>query len=355
MILAAVTTATVPATQATAQVAASWADILIHYWYWWLLAALSLFLSALYSGVEVGIYSLSRLRLRLRTYEKDPAALQLETWLQTPNYALVGLLILQNLASFGFSASVAGILAARGFGEVGQAIISVIIITPIVLIFCEIVPKDLFRTHADRWVFPMVPPIKWSFLAITWIPLLPIVRGLSFITFKIARQSSPPTSTSPWNEMMTLFEESTASGAITSSQHDLVQRALRMATVNIRDVMVPWNRVVGIPITIGQEGFNAMARRYDTSRLPVLGRSTTDVLGIVEVLEVLGDLQPYNLRNHLRPAMTLIAEQSVRSAITLMRRARQTMAIVLDRQNRAVGLVTMKDLVEELVGELAEW
>ena len=63
----------------------------------------------------------------------------------------------------------------------------------------------------------------------------------------------------------------------------------------------------------------------------------------------------FKLTEHVRPAMTLIAEQSVRSAITLMQKARQTLAVVVDRQGRAIGLVTMKDLVEELVGDLENW
>ena len=87
-----------------------------------------------------------------------------------------------------------------------------------------------------------------------------------------------------------------------------------------------------------------------------------EVLGIVDVLDVLtaqaargagaGEIR---LTDRLHPAMTLIAEQSVRSAITLMQRARQTLAVVVDRQGRAIGLVTMKDLIEELVGDLDNW
>ena len=64
---------------------------------------------------------------------------------------------------------------------------------------------------------------------------------------------------------------------------------------------------------------------------------------------------PFRLIDYVHPAMTLIGEQSVRSAITLMQKARQTVAVVVDRQGRAIGLVTMKDLVEELVGDLENW
>ena len=63
----------------------------------------------------------------------------------------------------------------------------------------------------------------------------------------------------------------------------------------------------------------------------------------------------FNLQRHIHPPMTLIGEQSVRSAITLMQKARQTIAVVVDRNGRALGLITMKDLIEELVGDLENW
>jgi len=154
---------------------------------------------------------------------------------------------------------------------------------------------------------------------------------------------------------------------LTGTQQDLVQRALRLARINIREIMIPWNRVVGVPATISTDGFRALVRRYNVSRMPVLGRSMNEVLGIVDVLDVLTGLAAkaraagpvaaagLKLTDYIQPAMTLIGEQSVRSAITLMQRARQTVAVVVDRQGRAIGLVTMKDLIEELVGDLESW
>jgi CBS domain containing-hemolysin-like protein len=128
-----------------------------------------------------------------------------------------------------------------------------------------------------------------------------------------------------------------------------------MAHVVVGDVMVPWNRVIGIPQTISRVGFRALVRRYHVSRLPVLGRSTEDILGVVNVVDVLGQKDGFNIKANLQQPITLFPEQSVRSAITLMQSARQTLAIVVNRQGRPMGLVTMKDLVEELIGELQSW
>jgi CBS domain containing-hemolysin-like protein len=159
----------------------------------------------------------------------------------------------------------------------------------------------------------------------------------------------------PRTEILQLFQDS--SSELTATQQDLVQRALRMARVTIREVMMPWNRVIGVPATISRDGFRALVKHYNVSRMPVLGKSTTEVLGIIEVLAVLAETTDggFSIQRHMHPPMTLIGEQSVRSAITLMQKARQTIAVVVDRNGRAQGLVTMKDLIEELVGDLENW
>jgi putative hemolysin len=353
-------------------------------WVWWAVAVISLLGAAVFAGNEIGIFSISKVRLRLRTARGEKNALLLNQWLRQPTYALEGLLILQNICSFAFSAAVTGILHDYGFKELGQGFISIAIVTPLVLVLADIMPKDLFHTHADQWTYRMVPLLRWLFGLITIIPLLPLVGFLSRMSLKLVGSKktgdSAASAGGPRMEMLALFQESAATGVLTGTQQDLVQRALRLARINVREIMIPWTQVVGVPANISREGFRALVRRYNVSRLPVLGRSMSEVLGIVDMLDVLTALaapaaQPgaggsgaavaglvggggggtFRVTDHIRPAMTLIAEQSVRSAITLMQRARQTLAVVVDRQGRAIGLVTMKDLVEELVGDLDNW
>ncbi len=328
---------------------------------WYAVAIVSLLATAIFSGSEIGIYSLSKVRLRLRTSKNQPNALLLNDWLQRPTYALEGLLILQNISGFAFSAAITAILSIQGYSDISQAVISIALVTPLLLVFADIMPKDLFHNYADEWTYRMVPLLKWSFRVLTIIPLLPLVNFLSHWSVKLVGGSKPiPPPAGPRTEIMALFQETAASGLLTGTQQDLVQRALRLARINIREIMIPWNRVIGVPTSISSEGFRALVRRYNVSRMPVLGRSMNEVLGIIDVLDVLtaqasASPEAFRMTNHLHPAMTLIGEQSVRSAITLMQRARQTLAVVVDRQGRAIGLVTMKDLIEELVGDLETW
>jgi putative hemolysin len=335
--------------------------------YVWLgVAVVSLVAGGIFSGSEIGIYSLSKVRLRLRTAKNEPGALVLHEWLKDPTYVLEGLLIWQNIAGFAFTAAVTEILSAWGLGDFWRGLVSIAIVTPLVLVFAEIMPKDLFHTHADRWTYRLVPGLKALFGLITVLPLLPLVNLLSRASVKVVgskktADETPKGAGGARLEMLSLFQESAATGVLTGTQQDLVQRALRLARISIRETMIPWNSVVGVPAAISEGGFRALVRRYNVTRMPVLGRSPSEVLGIVDVIDVLtilaspGSAGAFKLLDHVHPAMTLIEEQSVRSAITLMQKARQTLAVVVDRQGRAIGLVTMKDLVEELVGDLENW
>lgn len=331
---------------------------------WLLVAVAALLASAICSGAEIGIFAVSRIRLRLRTHRRDPAALMLNQWLGRPTRALEGLLVLQNITGFVFSAAITNSLALLGFGDQAQVLLSTLIVTPLVLVFADVAPKDLFNTYADRWMYRLVGIFRWVFRGLTVIPLLPLIHVLSVGSTWLFRRGRREELLGPRGEILRLFQESSATGVISSAQQDIVQRALRLARIKVRDVMIPWTRVIGVPARMSRDGFRALVRRYPVSRVPVLGRSTTEVLGIVEVLDVLA--APNNaaapgqpalapVTEFIRPHMTLIGEQDVRSAITLMQRARQTVAIVIDRQGRASGLVTLKDLIEELVGDLENW
>ncbi|MCL5945242.1 MAG: CNNM domain-containing protein [Planctomycetes bacterium] len=323
-------------------------------WPWIVLAIVGLIGSMLFSGMETGLYTVSRLRLQLRSWRQEPAALHIERWLREPTAILAGLLIWQNLCNFAVSAAATVLMHEARFSDQLQAVLSALLLTPFMLMFAEIIPKDMFLTHADQWTYRLVGFLQAALRIITIVPLLPLLLLLNFLTLRLFHgESAAAATTMP--EVVIFAEESSATGLISDTQRDLIRRALRMAHVVVGDVMVPWNRVIGIPHTISREGFCALVRRYNVSRLPVLGRSTEDILGVVHVVDALGRKEGFNIQADLQQPLTLFPEQSVRSAITLMQAARQTIAIVVNRRGRPIGLVTMKDLVEELIGELQSW
>ncbi len=322
---------------------------------WLLVAAVGLFGSMIFSGMETGFYVLSRPRLQLRGWKKDTAALRLNQWIKKPAGPLAGLLIWQNICNFMVSAGVAELIRQRQYSPTVQTLLSALIVLPLMLIFAEILPKDLFLTHADDWTYRLSRLLSWSLMVITVLPVLPLLRVLDFLTRRVIGHMLESPQVDPPPRLLAFTAEPTATGVLTDTQQDLIQRGLRIAHIHVREVMMPWNRVIGVPVNISRRGFEAMVRHYHVSRMPVLGRSAQDVLGLVDVIDAIGSSGELQLRQHLKPALTLLGEQSVRTAIRLMQAARQTIAVVVNRQGQAIGLVTMKDLVEELLGDLQSW
>ena len=320
---------------------------------WLLVAGAGAFASILFSGLETGLYSISRLRLQLRRWAKDPRAEQIERWQENPTSVLTGLLIWQNAANFAVSAAITVLIDQEFTNSVAQLFIAAAVVTPLMFLFAELLPKDLFLVYADRWTYHLVRPLQWALAVIRIIPLLPVLLVLDKIAEWLlgsGRQIDPASSA-----VIRYAEESSASGLISDTQHDLIRRALRMAHVSVGDVMVPWERVIGVPLGISREGFRAIVKRFNVSRLPVFKPNTHEILGVVSVVDILTHEEQPDMQKYLTQPITLLPNQTVRSAITLMQAARQTIGVVVNRQGKHIGLVTMKDLVEELTGDLENW
>jgi len=319
-------------------------------WFWVVILILSMGITVIFTGLETGLYTLSRLRLDLRAARKEPSALRVKRWLERPGDVLAGLLLWQNMVNFLTSASATVLMEHASMGSGMQIILSTLLVTPLVLIFGEIIPKDMFLSHSDSWTYRVSGFVNASLILITIVPLLPLLKGLNFLAHKVIGDSD--NESTELTSLMAFANESSAVGLISQTQFDLIQRSVRLSSIKVSDVMVPWMRVVGIPANISRAGFAAVVRRYNVSRMPVLGRTADEILGFVTVVDILADPGPMDVRRHLSPPLTLLAEQSVRSAIRLMQSSKQTIALVVTRQKKIIGLVTIKDLVEELIGDV---
>ena len=153
--------------------------------------------------------------------------------------------------------------------------------------------------------------------------------------------------------MKYLLMESTEEGVLTPYQNVIAENILSLRDLRVRSVMIPLSRVAAVEEEAGKERVLELVRRYNFSRFPVYREQKWRVVGVINVLDALGE--EFSVRGSVRDAPVLSPWDTVASALHELRVAKQPMGIVSDGTGRAVGLVTMKDLVEEIVGELAEW
>ncbi len=317
------------------------------------ITAVGLALSALFSGMETGIYTLNRVRVAVRAGELERRALRLQRLLVRPARTLSTLLIGNNIANYLGSFGLAAILNGVGM-EPGLAIaVNAGVLIPLLFIFGETLPKDLFRTHTDLWSYALSGFLVTCQRVFTWTGLAPLVEAFGHgVGRLIGGQTS--VSASARQRMSRLIKEGVGTGVLTHTQITLMDRALGLRERTVGNEMIPWRAVATIRRSEDLAARKRKLRNIDFTRVPVIeadGRAAS----VMSVLDAL--IHPDAPTDELtRPCLEFEPSLGLMEALRSLRHTRQSMAIVVDpRTRRPVGIVTLKDLVEPLTGELAAW
>lgn len=326
-------------------------------WLFWLALMLIGFAgSALYSGMETGAYSLNRIRLHLLDHQHVPGAHRLRQMLENSTLLLSTLLIGNNLTNYLGTGALAVILQGEGFNEWQSIVLNTIIVTPILFIFGETLPKDLFAAHADRLMYPLSRVLNASRWLFTITGLNALIQVLSRPAMRALGQHDQASPFHPRSQMQWLMREGVGYGVVSDEQSALVERVLSLTGRTVRDELVPWSQVTKVRDTDGAAALWTLADRTSRSRFPVLDDKNR-VVGVVNLADVLlykpGDCPPVTELMH--PPFFLDADLPLRQALAGLQRRHAGLAIVRDGRGQPVGVATAKDLVEPITGDLASW
>lgn len=215
----------------------------------------------------------------------------------------------------------------------------------------ELVPKSLALRSADTFALFVARPLLWlSQLA------LPLVRVLTWSSNLVLRAFGDRTQFSETRhspeELQQLVAAANAAGHLHARAAEIVSRALLFPALRARDVMVPRRCVVAVPRTASRAELLRVLRERPHTRVLVYGDDVDDMLGYVNVKDVLADDEPLPLQRLLRRARLVPERKSAADLLTEMQAARAPLALVLDERGGFAGMVTFTDLLEELVGAL---
>ncbi len=312
----------------------------------------ALFVSGVFSGLETGVYTLNRVRLTVRAGRGDPSAVRLRRELGHQDRTLSTLLIGTNAASYLASYALARMLRGMALDDWTLVAVEAIVFTPLLFVFAETLPKDLFRTHADNWMYPLSRLLvagKWTFRV---CGLLPIVQHVAALVARMVGADSPA-AVSARQRISHLIKEGVGTGVLSESQTTLVDLALAMRSRTIENEMIPWNRVATVHRDAERPQRETLIRRRNDTRMPVVD-DLGCVVGVLSSLDAL--LAPAKSTSELMiEPLTFEGSTPVREALRTLRRARRKMAVVVSGDGRPRGLVTLKDLVEPITGELLAW
>ncbi|MCC6195229.1 MAG: DUF21 domain-containing protein [Burkholderiales bacterium] len=317
--------------------------------------AVLLVLSGFFSLAETAMMAVNRYRLKHRAQRGNHGAKLAITLLAQTDRLLGVILFGNNLINAG-SATLAGVITARllGQGEVALAI-SAVVVTFLILVFSEITPKVIGAAHADR-VAPLIAyvltPLLRGLTPVVWFVNL-FVQGL----LKVLRIKPTPESGTQ------LTQEELRSLVLEGSQYfrgkhkAMLANLMDLEAITVDDVMTPRNRIHGLdlaekPALLRQQ----LATSYH-SRVPVYEESLDNLIGVLPLKSVVSvqlasdEITAERLRPLLRPAYFIPAGTPLLTQLTQFQNDRQRLGLVVDEYGELLGLVTIEDIVEEIIGE----
>ncbi|RMF75783.1 MAG: DUF21 domain-containing protein [Planctomycetota bacterium] len=320
-------------------------------------ALLALTLSAVSSGAETGVYCLNRVRLRVRADRREPGAVRLAKLMERSEDLVITTLAGTNVADYLATAFVTALLLHLGTAETHSEIYATALLTPMVLVFGGILPKDLFQREADRLMPMLATPLAVARGALSAIGLLAMLRGVTHVLLRLIDPQHLPRESEllPRARIRRLLIEGAASGGLSEFQREILDRILRMSQTRVSDIMVRRERAAIVPIDMPREDLLRIARMAHFSRLPVHRGDPRRIIGIINVYDVLSDDRERPIAQYVREALFVPADAAAPDALRRLQQARQVMGIAVNQRGECVGLFTMKNLIECIVGEVPVW
>lgn len=328
-----------------------------------LLIVLSVVLAGFFAGSETGIYRLSRLRLRLGIEKKRLSYIVLGKCLHDSAALLLSMLIGTTLAHYLATSVVTYMLLTRLGVEHTAEFLAMLFTAPILFVFSELIPKNLFLYRADT-LMPAVAPVLFGFHKFfIWCGAVPFLKGVLriFAKFSSVPMSAETAITSvERHKIAAILQESREEALLSSVQSDIVKRLVAISNIRISSVMTAINNVQIVEVSSDRSSLLKKLKECAFTRLPVYDRWPENIVGFVNIYEALCCAGRFSsLHSFVKPIRKLSAETVVSDAIEFMQSENEKIVLVtkaghLGREN-PVGIVTMKDLVEELLGELSEW
>ena len=309
-------------------------------------------LSAFFSSSETGMMSINRYRLRSNAKKGMAAAKRVEALINKPD-RLIGVILIGNNFVNIFASSIATIIAIRIWGDSGIALASGIL-TIVILIFAEVTPKTLAALHPERVAYPaslILRPLLFLFYPLVWL-----ISGISNGLLVLLRAKSHGKNPNSLNtdELRTVVHE--AGSLIPSKHQDMLLSILDLEKVTVDDIMIPRNEMVGIDISEDIDEITDQLQSSQHTRLPVYKREINNIVGIFHMRNISRffheeELNKAAFMQYTREAHFVPSGISLNKQLVNFQRVKCRIGFVVDEYGDVLGLVTLEDILEEIVGE----
>ena len=315
---------------------------------------LTLVLSAFFSGIETGIISLNRIALRRREEKGERRALILSNLLKKPERLLATILVGNNLVNVAATV-IFLVLGAKLWGSARAELLVPLLLTPLLLILGEILPKTTFRHKADSFS-PAFAPILRATVAVFSPAVIVLTRTTNWLTVLLggAKNRSPFISR---EDVRLLFVEGEERGVIEKDERELIHGVIDFGTTTVREVIVPRIDMIAVRDDSTWDEVCETFEAHGHSRLPVYHEKIDEIVGMVYIFDLMRAGRAAagsSIKEFIRDVPFIPESKRIHDLLHEFRQKQMFMAIVVDEYGGTAGLVTLEGLIEEIFGEIRD-
>lgn len=314
-----------------------------------------LVLSALFSASETALMSLSKIRVKQMIENREKGANRINKLLSDPSRLLSAILIGNNVVNIGASSLMTS-LAIDAFGNTGVGVATGIM-TLLILVFGEITPKSLAAKNSEK-----ISVRLSGFIEFVTNLLTPISFVLNIITdFLVKLLGGEVDKKKPFitqEELKTIVNVSYKEGVLEGEEKDMIYNVFDFSDSQVNDVMVSRTEIVAIDVDLPYEEIIKIINKEQYSRIPVYENTIDNIIGILYVKDLLfmdvNKESPFDLRKYIRQPYFTPEYKSIKELFKEMRTNRNHMVVIIDEYGGTEGIVTIEDVVEEIVGDIED-
>lgn len=311
-----------------------------------------LLLKGFFSGSEIALVNSDKIKLRHKAKQGNRGADLAQDLLRTPDVLLSTTLVGTNISTV-ILTTIGALMMIRLFGTNGE-FYAFLLLTPILLVLGEIVPKSVYQQKSDELTPIIIYPLRWA----SWL-FYPIVFVFSRIARLAARVVGAGKVEQPFfitrEQLRAVIDMAEQGAAMDAFGRGRIRRVIRFAETTVAEAMIPIAEATVISQGETAETAIELVRKHGYNRLPVYKNSTSNIVGIVtlttwDLMDKALAEQP--LASLIKPTFYVSPLQTIDQLLPLLRRRHDHMATVVDEFGSAIGIITMEDIVEEVVGEI---
>ena len=315
-----------------------------------IIVLVTILLAGFFAGSETAVISCSKVKLRHKAERGSWRARVLERLLASPEFFFSVVLVGTNIAVIVCTAAATALFVTL-FGGSGAAIATVVV-TPLLLIFGEVIPKSAYLYHADR-VSIVVAPLLRLFSYVLWPLVIPATLLARFILVLTGSRERRFNLLSSREELIYLYRRGKKEGVIEQRERLIIDRVFRFDSVKAKDLMIPMDRVVSFPATALVEEVIEEANKHTYSRFPITSPREGRVVGIVSLFDLLGLDGGERVDAVMHHPFFASEMEPAERLLVMMKDEALHMAVIVGDKGAIKGILTLENILESIVGDIA--